>query len=112
MAFAKPSTELLQWGLTLLLPFLVAVLLPGTGASRRTGRWLIAAQLVGLALTLIGLILPMAANGDVLIKPGVAMLVFATGRRWGGGWNGEPTELAERVPNNKSISTKKGQPWA
>jgi ABC-type sugar transport system permease subunit len=118
MAVPESASASIRWALTLLLPVVVAILLPGTARARRSRRRLTAVQVVGLALALIGLItpvllfpvalvlmfcaifngvlqilsqfttgfhcpdLPPASHADVLIQPGVALLLFATARKW------------------------------
>ncbi|CAK6698950.1 hypothetical protein [Synechococcus sp. CBW1107] len=118
MVLPESAAEALRWALTLLLPLLLALLLPGAGMAARTRRWLKGLQVLGLVLALIGVItplllfpvvvvlmfcaifsgllqilsqftasfscpeLPLAAQADVLIQPGLALSVFATARRW------------------------------
>lgn len=118
MALPHPTAELIGWSVTLLIPLLVAFLLPVSAPSRRRRRWLSVLQVAGMALTLIGLIMPLvmfpvvllvmfcaifsglvqiltqftsgfrcpelpwASDGLLVTQLGVALLLFATVRRW------------------------------
>ncbi|MFM9046472.1 MAG: hypothetical protein ACKOOH_02210 [Cyanobium sp.] len=70
MVVSSSTKELISWSLTLLIPLLAALLLPVSPPSRRTRRWLLLAQAVGLTLIAIGLFV------SVVMFPLVLLVMF------------------------------------